>query len=224
MLAVGKPSVRPRSSPCSTRPSTAKGWPSSRAASSGLARLQRGADRRWRKSCRRRCRDRVEHRRRRSLPSRPYRTSSAASPARPLPKRKSAPTTTQPASSPFSSTSKTKSCGPRFAISSSKASANIASTPSAAIRRALARNGVRRNGSPPGRKYSCGRRLENQNGQRRAAFFRQAAGLADQGAVAQMHAVEIADGDDGALIGLRHVGDVTEDAHGRVKLPGVRAR
>ncbi len=56
-------------------------------------------------------------------------------------------------------------------------------------------------------------RLEGEHAQRRAALLGDAPGLPDQRLMAAMHAVEIADGHDRALIGVRHVAMMTEDAH-----------
>ena len=89
----------------------------------------------------------------------------------------------------------------------------MVSTPSSARSRALARSGVSRMESGTGAEEFSGMRFKGQNRQPAPALLREAAGFADQGLVAAMHAVEIADGDDGALINRRHVVEMAEDAH-----------
>ena len=56
-------------------------------------------------------------------------------------------------------------------------------------------------------------RLEDQDRQRRAALGGMTRGFRDQSLMAQMHAVEISDGDNGALVGVRHVGKMSENPH-----------
>ena len=56
-------------------------------------------------------------------------------------------------------------------------------------------------------------RLESQHRQRRAARLGLALGFGDQGAVAAMHAVEIADRHHRAAQARRHVLEMAEDAH-----------
>ena len=92
-------------------------------------------------------------------------------PARPLPNSKSGPTTRPLAPRPRTRTSRTKSGAVRAAISASNGSANIASTPSSASRRALVRSGVRRMDWGDGRKNSagCGSKASTASGASRAS-------------------------------------------------------
>ena len=140
ILAVGKPSSRPRFSPCSTMPSTVHACPSSAWTFSGSP-------------ARKACRIAVDE----ALSSkastfstivtpkpnaRPREESLAASPIRPRPKRKSNPTATCAAPSPSAITSRANASSVIPAMSALNGNSNTACAP-IFKRAALRRSGVK---------------------------------------------------------------------------------
>src|SRR5262249_45125779 len=65
-------------------------------------------------------------------------------------------------------------------------------------------------------------RFERKDTEKTTALFREPARRGDQRLVTQMHAVEVADRNDRALVGIWHVAKVAEDAHGRLVLQLLR--
>ena len=132
------------------------------------------------------------------VPQRPAAASRSGVPARLRPKRKSNPTAAPEMPSRRTRMSLTKLSGAGSASSASNRSTMAPESPVAANRRSLAVSSVSRNSG------SCGRKkLRGWGSKVRAAAGPPerpgaAARRRDHGAVAAMHAVEIADGDDGA--------------------------
>ena len=155
MFAVGKPNSRPRFSPCTTGPSTRCQWPNIAAAARGLPSL-------------RALRILVEDTAAPVSPckisatttskpnSAPKSLSVATSPARPLPKQKSAPTTTRDRPRPSARTNWANSRAVRPDRSVLKLSSNSVSTPSFASRLARAVADISRKGGASGKKTSRG--------------------------------------------------------------------
>ena len=104
-----------------------------------------------------------------------------------------------------------------------KASANRCSTPSSASRRALIRNGVSRGGALSGVRTSrgCGSKVTTPSGAPSSRARARAA--PDQGAMAAMHAVEIADRHDPVQGGLRQAPVAPVNPHRRL-MPAARLR
>ena len=95
----------------------------------------------------------------------------------------------------------------------SKVSTISRSTPSSDKRRALARNGVNRNGSSFGTEELARIGLEHDRAEGALVLASEAFCFQEQRAMAEMHAIEIAQGHHGALRVGGTVTIVTQDSH-----------